>query len=246
MSPQKDDAREDCRRKSVSPNPDRKRRKNSSEKSVDKNLPSNVAETDKSPISTHTSKGKKSKHKDKHNCISPVPKKRTKKKKEKRDTKEGSNIGEENACEHERSTKKKKSKKKKTNSSNKHSSSSDAHISENENNKEKSKVKKKKKKSDRALEILDLEIRQLLSKDYDTIERELLVEGITNASTPISSKIKISRKDEKSNEEYVKKSYKKESKHKKSTSKISDISKLKEEQRRREQKRQRKKFKKCY
>jgi len=102
-------------------------------------------------------------------------------------------------------------------------------------------LKKKRKKSDRALQILDKEILQLLSKDFQAVEKELLIPAVKRLTSPTHHKEKTSKKirPEKCSSKSSKKS-----KHKHSEIRKHKIAKLREENRIREERQQRKRSKK--
>merc|ERR1712154_326804 len=114
---------------------------------------------------------KKSKHKSKKEKSPEF--KQVSKKSSKREVKEISTIVEVNTQVHERCTKRSDKKKKDTylskhNLSSEHNESDDKHVEPFQR-----KQKKKKKRPDRALEMLDEEILEIIAKDYPKLEKGL-------------------------------------------------------------------------
>jgi hypothetical protein len=168
----------------------------SSTHTVHINSPQRNVKKDKSFSPPPAKTLKKSKHKDKTVCLSMPTQKQTKQRKDETEVEEISTYVELNAHVYERCTKKKKDKKKKIIYSDLQRLSSDETASDKVIDEiKKQKIKKKKKKSDKALEILDKEILQLLTKDYKRIDKNHQASDVKPIRSPIRRKEKNSRKE---------------------------------------------------
>jgi len=150
-------------RKSASPN-------HSITAAEEENVPITPAVSDQESMSSPIKKDKKSRFKSKR-TISPEKRKEVKKK-SKKEVKEISTYLEVNAHVHERCTKK-KDKKENTKNSRDYSSTSDQNVSYEEIEVEQEKQKKK-KKSKRALELLEEELRDIITKRHSKQQKKVL------------------------------------------------------------------------